>query len=386
MKPKMKHTLVAMLFTAVAGSTLPATAQETPPAAPPKPVPTPQLADLSVRSVRVSLGESCAPFKPVLVVNVQICNTGRAASPSRKDIGVLQVQDTDGFTWSNGRGIPALAAGACEWFTVPLYYPTADPGHMLGTHKLMITLNQGRWFEESNTANNSFGPIEVTVPREFCELETRPAPAGGAFAAVEATVRAEPIKHHGPCPGFFKFKGRVTANARGMVKYKFLRSDGAIMPLREVYFKNAGVKEVDMTWQLGDVTVPHYAGWVALQIVEPNEITSAKANFDLVCTDAKPAPPVTAPPVTAPPTVPEPAPAKAPPVAAQNLADLQVTLSVPPTARAGDTIGADTEIHAMNYGSVAAPGTADEMDPANGYTIEVFLSTDKRIAPGVATY
>ncbi|HVF10015.1 MAG TPA: hypothetical protein VNA16_04385 [Abditibacteriaceae bacterium] len=387
---KVKHKLAATLLTALVSSALPALAQDAVPLPEaPKPVPPPQLPDLSVRSVRVSLGENCAPFKPVLLVSVEICNNGRAASPSRKDVGVLQVQDTDGSGWANGRGLPGLAPGDCDKFIVPLYYPTTDPGHILGTHKLMITLNQGRWFEESNTANNSFGPVEVTVPREFCEPQTRPAPAPGALAAVEATVRAEPIKHQGPCPGFFKFTGRITANGKGTIKYKFLRSDGAIMPLREVYFKNAGTKEVDMKWQLGDVTLPHYAGWVAIQIAAPNEMTTAKTNFDLVCTDARPAPAVATPPITPELNAVAPHPAKTPAPAApaaQALADLQVKLSVPSEARAGDIIGAAIEVHAMNYGAVAVAGTADEVDPANGYVIEIFLSADKNIAPGVAAY
>jgi hypothetical protein len=151
-----------------------------------------------------------------------------------------------------------------------------------------------------------------------------------------------------------------------------------------------------MTWQLGDVTMPHYAGWVAIQTVAPNEITSPRAYFDLVCTDAKTAPAVVPPPRETEPTGTETPGAEqpeqtepvkpAPAITAKKLADLQVRLSIPRVAHAGDTIGAAIEVHALNYGESGAPGTADEMDPAAGYTIEIVLSTDQRLAPGAASY
>lgn len=66
--------------------------------------------------------------------------------------------------------------------------------------------------------------------------------------------------------------------------------------------------------------------------------------------------------------------------------DLVVRISAPPTANAGDDIGASIHVQAANSGGAPAPGTKGTLNPANGYMIDVVLSTDGNVAAGFATY
>jgi hypothetical protein len=65
--------------------------------------------------------------------------------------------------------------------------------------------------------------------------------------------------------------------------------------------------------------------------------------------------------------------------------DLVLRLSSPVTATAGEDIGRAISVTASNIGFAAAPGTEGTLNPANGYTIDVTLSTDETVPPGFAT-
>jgi hypothetical protein len=66
--------------------------------------------------------------------------------------------------------------------------------------------------------------------------------------------------------------------------------------------------------------------------------------------------------------------------------DLVTRLTVPMTALSGSDIGASVKLIAYNIGTAAAPGTSGVLDPANGYMIDLVLSTDVVVPPGPATY
>ena len=73
-----------------------------------------------------------------------------------------------------------------------------------------------------------------------------------------------------------------------------------------------------------------------------------------------------------------------PPTGALN-PDLVLRLSSPVTANAGEDIGRAISVTASNIGFAAAPGTEGTLNPANGYTIDLILSTDERVPSGLAT-
>ncbi len=85
---------------------------------------------------------------------------------------------------------------------------------------------------------------------------------------TDASLEAHPMNYSGPCPGVIKFKGKITADAPGTVKYTFTRSDGATGPVYRLDFVTAGTQEVETVWTLGDSSVlPHYEGWQTIKIL-----------------------------------------------------------------------------------------------------------------------
>lgn len=81
------------------------------------------------------------------------------------------------------------------------------------------------------------------------------------------------------------FSGHVSvAGGSGTVSYKFLRSDGAIAPVRTLTFDGPGTQEIEDTWTLGSASRREYTGWQAVQIIEPGDWTTDKATFRITCT------------------------------------------------------------------------------------------------------
>lgn len=107
------------------------------------------------------------------------------------------------------------------------------------------------------------------------------SPAG--FRVVEVFLRADPLKHVGPCPVTISFSGRISvAGGDGTVSFKFLRSDGASAPVQTLSFDSPGSKDVRSTWRLGGPGFT-FSGWEALKIFDPQEIESDRATFTISC-------------------------------------------------------------------------------------------------------
>ena len=98
---------------------------------------------------------------------------------------------------------------------------------------------------------------------------------------TKATLKALNPDVRGNCTQVIRFKGIITFNGRGTVKYRFLRSDGAKAPVKSLYFDRAGQKLVSTEWHLGK----SYQGWQAIEIISPNKMQSNRANFTLRCTN-----------------------------------------------------------------------------------------------------
>lgn len=104
--------------------------------------------------------------------------------------------------------------------------------------------------------------------------------AGSADAAVVAAQAVvTPTAHAGACPFMFTFTGKIVSNGPGVVKYKWIRSDGAIAPVQTLVFRERGAQLVKDTWTIGRT----YQGWEAVQVLAPNALQSNPAKFDLVC-------------------------------------------------------------------------------------------------------
>ena len=95
------------------------------------------------------------------------------------------------------------------------------------------------------------------------------------FKVTEVFLKADDGRPTGPCPLRVEFRGYITANGPGAIKYTFTRSDGAAGPVYIMEFKKAGTQPVMTDWTLGDSRVlPRYSGWQAVKVLSPVEIES----------------------------------------------------------------------------------------------------------------
>lgn len=99
---------------------------------------------------------------------------------------------------------------------------------------------------------------------------------------VTAELRASPTAYTGKCPAIIRFVGKITVPRPGKLRYRFIRSDNATGPVRTISFPKAGSKMVSTSWRLGGTSLPSYAGWMAIQIIDVH-VESNKAEFKIQC-------------------------------------------------------------------------------------------------------
>ena len=107
------------------------------------------------------------------------------------------------------------------------------------------------------------------------------ADAPDPFRVVSVDLAASQTNYRGVCPVTIQFKGRITTDGThpGNVSYRFTRSDGAMAPVQQLTFDSAGTKTVSNTWRIGR----SLRGWQQLVISSPEQKSSAKAGFQIVC-------------------------------------------------------------------------------------------------------
>ena len=116
--------------------------------------------------------------------------------------------------------------------------------------------------------------------RTFFGLAVAALAASPSYAAVVgAGVSVMPSFHTGACPFTFKFAGKIDSDTGGIVKYRWVRSDGP-GPIEKLEFRGPGTRMIHTTWELSP---PHFHGWEAIQILSPNRYESNKATFELTC-------------------------------------------------------------------------------------------------------
>lgn len=123
-----------------------------------------------------------------------------------------------------------------------------------------------------------------------CSITASAASNGSEeFKVTEVFLKADDGRPTGPCPLRVVFRGYITANGPGAIKYTFTRSDGATGPVYIMEFKKAGTQAVMTDWTLGDPRVlPRYAGWQAVKVLSPVEVESNHdtGSFEINCTGA----------------------------------------------------------------------------------------------------
>jgi hypothetical protein len=109
-----------------------------------------------------------------------------------------------------------------------------------------------------------------------------------AHAQISATLSAKPIIYSGICPAEIKFRGTITSEKPGRVQYRFIRSDGTLLPVETIEFGTPGAKEVKGSWIAGDASTHLYEGWQAIRILYPEEVESNAAKFKVTCDQTAP--------------------------------------------------------------------------------------------------
>ena len=111
----------------------------------------------------------CQPHVAVYNFQVTVKNQGTAPSPSSASLGnkaLVQAMAQDYPGWGNGVFLNALAPGASQTVSIPVYYLMADPGFMVShaPHPFMAIADPLGLVPESNEANNKSGPINRGAP------------------------------------------------------------------------------------------------------------------------------------------------------------------------------------------------------------------------------
>jgi hypothetical protein len=123
-------------------------------------------------------------------------------------------------------------------------------------------------------------PAEVTaIPTEVLGTGTETSPTPTTTQKVTAVSLAVAPQNATTCPTTFEFSGSIKVDAPGTVKYRWVKSDGSTPVEEQSDFIIAGTKTVATSWKL----FGSYAGWVKLEVLSPNLITSNSAQFKLTC-------------------------------------------------------------------------------------------------------
>jgi hypothetical protein len=145
--------------------------------------------------------------------------------------------------------------------------------------------------------------------------------AVSASSQVTATLGLDNGTPSVICASELTFKGSIKSDKPRKVQYRFVRSDGVLLPVETIEFIMSGTKEVSAKWALDGPPQAEFKGWVLLKIVFPVETETNKVDFKFICDPTKP--------------------------------DLAVKIrSCPASARPGSDLKSSFKVRAFNYGGV----------------------------------
>jgi len=125
--------------------------------------------------------------------------------------------------------------------------------------------------------------VNTLVPTVFISPTQIPTLVPAGFRVIETFLRADPFNYSGVCPVMITFSGRISvAGGGGTVSYKWIRNDGASAPVETLTFDGPGSKDISTTWYIGGSGMT-YSGWEAIQIFDPQPLTSEHADFNIQC-------------------------------------------------------------------------------------------------------
>jgi hypothetical protein len=138
---------------------------------------------------------------------------------------------------------------------------------------------------------SAFDAVNNTGTASFVVSVTRPTtlPAGSSGSSgggITASLTANPATYDGSCPARIEFSGTITDSVGNRdVRYRFIRNDGGTGQEQVIHFNQPGPQTVSDSWTLGDINLlPSYQGWEAIEILQPIQLQSNRAEFQMTCT------------------------------------------------------------------------------------------------------
>ncbi len=138
-------------------------------------------------------------------------------------------------------------------------------------HPVGVWYSQGKW--------TVYNEDRVKMPANARFNVVAFKPIGGITSASKVTSTQLSVIPPNICPNVVEFKGNITFNGKGTVKYRFIKSDGKVGKTKSLTFETAGTKSVNTEWHLNDPEL--YTGWKAIETLSPNSLQSNHANFSV---------------------------------------------------------------------------------------------------------
>ncbi len=184
----------------------------------------------------------------------------------------------------------AAASAVAVAVAVPVAHGLASNKHSpataaVGRTEPQVTTSPITATDQSTPGNHAGGSSgRVGSPEVSNGKGGRPGGGGGQGSAAAPSVWVSPTSYTGSsCPHVFSFTGVIRVAAGPVtVRYKWIRSDGAIAPEQTVSFSGTGSQQATVggeTWTLS----ANGTHWEAIQILSPGTTQSNHATFTLNC-------------------------------------------------------------------------------------------------------
>lgn len=153
------------------------------------------------------------------------------------------------------------------------------------TYSFVMTEELAQRIRQNNTSGAiyyfaTFRPFDTHRDAIFSEQGTINAPLVNNAASLVTNIKVELNPNaSNACNKGFGVKGAIATNGAGTVTYQWERSDGVITPTKTLTFTDAGTQTVEESWLLSG----NYAGWMRLNILKPNTLTSDLVTINSVC-------------------------------------------------------------------------------------------------------
>jgi hypothetical protein len=154
---------------------------------------------------------------------------------------------------------------------------------------LLLMLVGGGAYVFGTKQTNNFNeptstPTEEISPTEVLGSESEISATPSVTQKISSVLVSVNPENATACPTTFEFAGAIKADNPGVVKYRWIKSDGSVATEEQTEFIIAGTKTVNTSWKV----FGGYTGWMRLEVLSPTVLSSNTAQFKLTCTTPTP--------------------------------------------------------------------------------------------------